>query len=213
MKSLKALFLLVLFLGLVCVVAGLIVLSHHEGVEAQPPKPAQAGPQPAVSHARTSEMTPLTDAPVITTLPAANRQHPASAKPNGPAKSNNSGTSATANTGAPAKGALKDPAARVALAWVGVDPAAEAYWYEAINDPNLPPNERKDLIEDLNEDGLSDPKHPTVDDLPLIVSRLFLIEAARPEAMDQVNADAFQEAYKDLVNLANLAMGGGEPVR
>jgi len=31
--------------------------------------------------------------------------------------------------------------------------------------------------------------------------------------MDEVNAVALQEAYKDLVNLANVAMGGGEPVR
>jgi hypothetical protein len=103
--------------------------------------------------------------------------------------------------------------ARVALALVGTDPEAEAYWYEAINDPSLSAHEREDLIEDLNEEGLPDPKHPTADDLPLIVSRLMVIEEAGPYAMDKVNADAFQEAYKDLVNLANVAMGGGEPVR
>jgi hypothetical protein len=49
--------------------------------------------------------------------------------------------------------------------------------------------------------------------LPVILSRILLIEAVGPDAMDQVNADAFQEAYKDLVNLANLALGGGGPVR
>jgi len=103
--------------------------------------------------------------------------------------------------------------AREALAFVGADPMAEAYWYAAINDPGLPPKERQDLIEDLNEDGLSDPKNPGPEDLPLILSRLRLIEQAGPDAMDQVNAAAFQEAYKDLVNLANLAAGGGEPVR
>jgi hypothetical protein len=90
---------------------------------------------------------------------------------------------------------------------------AEAYWYSAINDPNLPAHERQDLIEDLNEDGLSDPRHPAPEDLPLILSRLRLIEETGPDAMDEVNAAAFQEAYKDLVNLANLAAGGGEPVR
>jgi hypothetical protein len=31
--------------------------------------------------------------------------------------------------------------------------------------------------------------------------------------MDPVNAAAFAEAYKDLLNLAALAMGAGEPVR
>ena len=86
-------------------------------------------------------------------------------------------------------------------------------WYGAINDASLSPHERQDLIEDLNEDGISDPKHPSPEDLPIILSRIQLIEAAGPYAMDQVNADAFQEAYKDLVNLANVAVGAGERVR
>ena len=108
---------------------------------------------------------------------------------------------------------IRDPMAREALGWVGADPGAEEYWLAAINDRSLPADERKDLIEDLNEDGLSDPKHPTSDDLPLIVSRLRLIEAVGGEPMDQVNADAFWEAYKDLINLAYVAAGSGEPVK
>jgi len=103
--------------------------------------------------------------------------------------------------------------ARAALTLVGADPEAEAYWATAINNPNLPANERQDLIEDLNEEGLSDPKHPTLDDLPLIMSRIEIIEAHWPWAIDKVNDDAFQEAYKDLLNLANLATGTGEPVK
>ncbi len=102
---------------------------------------------------------------------------------------------------AQAKPPLQDPDARLALSFVGVDPMAEQYWMAAINDPDLPAEERKDLIEDLNEDGLSDPKHPGPEDMPLIVSRLRLIETLAPEAMDTVNAGAFAEAYKDLSNL------------
>ena len=71
----------------------------------------------------------------------------------------------------------------------------------AINDPNRSSEERKDLIEDLNQDGFPDPKNVTEDDLPLILSRLLLIEELAPDAIDEVNADAFQEAYKDLVNM------------
>jgi hypothetical protein len=97
---------------------------------------------------------------------------------------------------------IQDPEARAALSLVGDDPEAEAYWLGAINDPTLPPEERKDLIEDLNEDGLSDPHHPTAKDLPLILSRIQLIEQIAPQAMDDVNAKAFQEAYKDLTALA-----------
>src|SRR6185369_17201318 len=119
-----------------------------------------------------------------------------------------------AQTPAPKKGKdpIKDPLAREALAWVGCNEDAEAYWVSAINDPSLSAQERQDLIEDLNEDGLFDPKHPTVEDLPLIVNRLELIEWLAPDAMDQVNAEAFMEAYKDLVNLAHVAVGAGEPV-
>lgn len=112
-----------------------------------------------------------------------------------------------------AKEPLHDPIAREALAMVGFDPEAELYWFEAINDLSLPANERQDLIEDLNEEGLPDPKHPTPDDLPLILNRIALIEAVGPDAADKVNADAFEEAYKDLLNLAELAMGGGNPVK
>ncbi len=97
--------------------------------------------------------------------------------------------------------------------FVGADPLAEAYWYIAINDPALPPTERQDLIEDLNEDGFPDPKHPTMEDLPLIINHIALIERTVPAAMDEVNLEAFLEAYKDLLNLADVALGGGKLVR
>ena len=94
-----------------------------------------------------------------------------------------------------------DPDARTALALVGLDDEAAAYWLSAINDPSIPAEERKDLIEDLNEDGFLDPKKPGLDDLPLILSRLILIEQLAPSAMDEVNMAAFLEAYKDLANM------------
>jgi hypothetical protein len=103
-----------------------------------------------------------------------------------------------AKTGKPP---LQDPVARIALSAVGANADAEKYWYFAINDPSLPAHERQDLIEDLIETGLIDPRHPTPDDLPIIVNRLALIEQLAPQAMDEVNLAAFQEAYKDLVNL------------
>lgn len=97
----------------------------------------------------------------------------------------------------------RNPIARRALAGVGADPESERIWLEAINDPNLPPDERKDLIEDLNEDGISNPGKPAQRDLPLIKSRLLLIEQLTPGAMDQTNAAAFKEAHKDLVNMVD----------
>ncbi len=96
---------------------------------------------------------------------------------------------------------LAAPEARVALSYVGMDPDANSVWFNAINDPNVPADERKDLIEDLNEDGFADPHHLTPDDLSLILSRIRMIESVGPNAMDDTNLAAFQEAYKDLTNM------------
>lgn len=107
---------------------------------------------------------------------------------------------------------LRDPDARAAMSLVGVDPEAEAYWLGAIFDSNLPDGEREDLMEDLNEEGLSDPKHPGPQDYPLILNRLAILEDIVPHA-DEFMLSHLAEAYKDLANLAALAQGGGEPVR
>jgi hypothetical protein len=107
---------------------------------------------------------------------------------------------------------LRDPEARAAMSLVGIDPEAEAYWLGAIFDSTLPENEREDLMEDLNEEGLSDHKHPGPKDLPLILNRLAIIEEVLPLA-DAFMVKHLGEAYKDLVNLAAVTQGGGEPVR
>ena len=96
---------------------------------------------------------------------------------------------------------IQDPAAREALAFVGDNPDADEYWAAAINNPDIPADERRELIEDLNQDGFADPKNLGTEDLPLIVNRLRLIEDLAPYAMDDINADAFLEAYKDLVKM------------
>jgi len=133
----------------------------------------------------------------------------ASGKKAAPAQGKAPQVAGAAPAARPGKPPIQDPMARAALTYVGADPDAELYWYQAINDPGLPAQERQDLIEDLNEDGLSDPHHPTADDLPLILSRIQIIEEVVWDAMDEVNADAFMEAYKDLVNLAFQAMDNG----
>lgn len=155
---------------------------------------------------------PRAVAAVSGSAPATNRApHPANSESHSDTAAQN--LSPNASAASAAGETLKDPVAREALSLVGLDPEAEAYWLAAINDLSLPANERQDLIEDLNEEGLADPRHPTPDDLPLILNRIALIESIGPDAADEVNADAFIEAYKDLLNLAELAMGGGEPVK
>src|SRR6185503_2754526 len=96
--------------------------------------------------------------------------------------------------------AKKEPLARLALSYVGADQQANEFYQHAINDPVMTPNHRKNLIEDLNEDGLNF-KNLTQQDLPLIMNRIALIEQLAPSAMDAANAAAFKEAYKDLLNM------------
>ena len=98
---------------------------------------------------------------------------------------------------------FKEQLGRYALSFVGFDPAANQIWASLINDPSLSDNVRQDLIEDLNENGFSgnNGRTPTMDDLPLILYRIQLIELYAPYAMDEVNADAFDEVHKDLVNM------------
>jgi hypothetical protein len=177
-------------------------IAHHK---AERPVALERVSQPVTTPApKISESTPPTEIPAAETKPEV---QPAGV----PVKANPQKTSA--QTAPPAQAGqqnqpIRDPDARVALSFVGADPYAEIYWIGAINDQNLSARERQDLIEDLNEDGLSDPRHPGVEDVPLIVSRIQLIEELAPYAMDQVNADAFAEAYKDLVNMLN-----GRPVQ
>ena len=220
MKDTKNIIFVTLALAIACGVAGMVIMKRHAAKEmASATAKAVRQPEPTPATDGAFPATPRNEAPpAVAEVPAPAPVSPAtqSAPSVIPLKANAKAPSAAGpggQGGRPPKEPLQDPLAREALALVGLDPIAEAYWFSAINDPNLPAKERQDLIEDLNEDGLSDPKHPGPEDLPVILSRIRHIEAVGPYAMDKVNADAFEEAYKDLVNLAYVALGGGEPVR
>jgi len=163
-------------------------LMKLERSEVDAPSPRQVPKPPPIVRILAEEIQPVPEAPQPAKLAQTNLVEVGVVQVPKPKKS---------------KPPIQDPAARVALSFVGADPDAEEYWYAAINDPTLSEHERKDLIEDLNEDGLSDPKHPGPQDMPLILSRIRLIELLAPFSMDQVNAEAFAEAYKDLINLAD----------
>jgi type IV secretory pathway VirB10-like protein len=216
----KIVVLAALAFAIACVVAGVILVTRPaKQTNPAPTQVATRGPKPSRDAEAARLLTPPEEAsPMPAPIAAAEppRPVPSSTPSAEPAKATAMAPRAAAPAnrgGRPGKEPLHDPLAREALAFVGADPAATEYWYAAINDPDLPNSERQDLIEDLNEDGLSDPKHPTPDDLPLILTRIKLIEAVWPTAPDQVALDACAEVYRDLVNLAGVALGSGEPVR
>ncbi len=193
MKIIFAAILVIAIIG----IAGITILAI---LETRPDQTAPAAPQvvlkPSVTAAPVT--APVAHAPLVqeanatpVSIPKKHKHHQASA-------SVSDGHSLMINGYV-----VQDPEARAALSLVGRDPNAEAYWASAINNPNLPSEERKDLIEDLNEDGLSDPKHPGPQDMPIIMNRLQIIEQLAPNSMDQADAGAFAEAYKDLANMLN----------
>ena len=107
--------------------------------------------------------------------------------------------------------AAKEPLARLALSFVGLDAQANEFYQDAINDPVLTKDHRRNLIEDLNQDGFPDRKNLTANDLPLIQSRIALVEQLAPNATDPVNAAAFREAYKDLLKMRDRILRLGNP--
>ena len=109
--------------------------------------------------------------------------------------------------------AKKEPLARLALNYVGADAQANEFYQAAINDLTLPKDHRRNLIEDLNQDGFADRKNLTERDLPLIQNRLALIEQLAPVATDPVNTAAFAEAYKDLLKMRERILRPPAPAR
>lgn len=109
--------------------------------------------------------------------------------------------------------AQREPLARLALNFVGADAAANDFYQKAINDMALSKDHRRNLIEDLNQDGFANRRTLTERDLPLIENRIALIEQVAPRAVDPVNLAAFQEAYKDLVNMRERVLNPPVAVR
>ncbi len=198
------LILMAALVALGCVLAMTLAGRHGHGpttiATIAPERPISAPLPPALAEPTSNpETATVTQETIVSNAPVASAAKPMATNRHGLKK-------LTGKKPAKPKDPIQDPDARVALSLVGVDPDAEDYWISAINDPTLPPQERKDLIEDLNETGLNDPHQPGADDLPIIASRLQLIEAlaSNPNfvaGLDQVNKDAFAEAHKDLVNL------------
>jgi len=95
----------------------------------------------------------------------------------------------------------KEPLARVALNYAGASRQANELYRSAINDPGLKVDQRRELIEDLNQDGFENLKNPTPRDLELMKNRLDLINLYRNDADHKVVVGAFKEAEKDLLNM------------
>ena len=164
------------------------------------PKTAQAPKQPESQN--TQEQPPVEQVAVEPQPPA---PEPAAPPPQADSQADSTVQAETPAAPSGQDSRLDDPAVkekrgREALAMIGHSPEADQVWIQAINDPTLSASARSNLIEDLNEDGLSY-RNLTTADLPVIQYRIDLVEGLRPYAMDKTNADAFDEARKDLVNM------------
>jgi hypothetical protein len=97
---------------------------------------------------------------------------------------------------------------------VGANAQAAQLWHTAIVDPALQPDQKRELVEDLNQDGLSNKKTPTPEDLGIIANRYALTQAYLQQDYvqnDKVLNAAFREADKDLRNLLQRAAAAANP--
>jgi len=102
----------------------------------------------------------------------------------------------------------KEPLARVALAYVGANDQALELYHAAVLDPALKPDQRRELVEDLNTDGLSNKKNPSAADLEIIAKRYALTQTYLQQDYvqnDKMLLAAFREADKDLRNMLQKA--------
>src|SRR3954469_10548425 len=179
-----------------CVVGGMLLNHQQPARQIAPPKQIVSVDKAPPVQPETAPVTEtVAPAPAVTSAPSVQSQPTA---PKSPAAQNQAQK--------PPKEPLHDPDAREALALVGVDPEAERYWLNAIYDTSLPDNEREDLMEDLNEVGFADPKNLSADDLPLIATRLEIIEQIAQGA-DPFMSEHLGEAYKDLWNMYGKVAG------
>lgn len=110
----------------------------------------------------------------------------------------------------------KEPLARVALAYVGTSEQALELFHTAVTDPAMLPDQTRNLIEDLNDDGLSNRKTPTAEDLQIIANRYAVTQAYLQQDYvrnDKVLNAAFREADKDLRNMLDKAAAATGPVK
>jgi hypothetical protein len=104
----------------------------------------------------------------------------------------------------------KEAIGRVGLTYVGsannqVNDQAIQLFHAAISDPTLTPDQRRNLIEDLNQDGLSNRRNPTPDDKKIIFNRYELAQTYLQQPYvqnDPVATAAFKEALKDLAQMS-----------
>ncbi len=102
----------------------------------------------------------------------------------------------------------KEPLARVALSYVGANEQALDLFHTAVLDPALLPDQKRNLVEDLNEDGIANRKNPTPEDLQIIANRYALTQSYLQQDYvrnDRLLNEAFHEADKDLRNMLDRA--------
>lgn len=113
----------------------------------------------------------------------------------------------------------KEALGRLALSFVGANDKALELYHKATLDPQLKPDQRRNLVEDLNQDGFSNRRNPTAEDLKLIVNRYALTQSYLQQDYvknDKLLNDAFHEANKDLANMlqrAGVTPPGGSPAK
>lgn len=110
--------------------------------------------------------------------------------------------------------AAKEPLVRSALAFVGANDQALQVFGQAVRDPALQGEPIRNLVEDLNQDGIRNEKQPTPEDLKLIANRYALTQRYLQQDFvlnNKALLEGFREADKDLRNMLQRASAPPKP--
>lgn len=102
----------------------------------------------------------------------------------------------------------KEALGRLALNFVGATDKALELYHKAALDPQLTEGARRNLIEDLNDEGYANYRNPTPEDVKLMAKRYELTQAYLGQDYvknDKVLNESFLEANKDLRNMLQKA--------
>ena len=94
-------------------------------------------------------------------------------------------------------GQAKERLAQVSLDSAGLDPSADQFFKMALNDPNIPADDRRNLAEDFADHGVN-AKNPSARDFQVMQNRYGQLDQLMANATDPLIVAGLTEAKKDL---------------
>ena len=95
----------------------------------------------------------------------------------------------------------KEPLLKEALSFTGADPRANQLLHSVVTDEQLPLKLREKSLNDLDKHGFENPNNLTARDQQIVLARLLVLQALRPDLHDPQLTAAWDKSYTKLIAL------------